>query len=90
MILREKYKKPRISFGLAKVEETISLGQTIRIWQNEIYNNDTFELLYLGGRAIYGFELTPVSIGTLEIEVKVVTKDGLISLPSNKIILNVV
>jgi len=91
MILREKYKKPRISFGLAKVEATIALGETIKVCQNEIYNSDTYNFIFNTlNQPIYGFELTPVATGTLEIEASIETKDGSIILPSNKIFLLVV
>lgn len=40
MILKYKYKKARASFGLGKTSATISIGDTIKIWQSTIYNSN--------------------------------------------------
>lgn len=80
-----------ISFGLGKVEETINLGETIRIWQGEIYNGDNYKLRYAGtDKPIYGFELTPDTAGVLNIQCRILSLDGKVNILSNIIKLTVI
>jgi hypothetical protein len=91
MILNYRNKRPIITFGLGKVEETISLGETVRIWQGEIYNGDNYKLRYAGtDKPIYGFELTPVSTGVLNIQCHILSLDGKVNILSNIIKLTVI
>lgn len=91
MILNYRNKRPIITFGLGKVEETISLGETIRIWQGEIYNGEQYKLRYEGvDKPIYGFEITPTSTGTIDIQCRILSNDGKTNILSNIIKLTVI
>jgi len=86
MILNEIYKKPIITFGLGATEKTISLGETVKIHQKEIYNNDEYFLRYIAtAKPIYGFELTPASAGTLNITCRIISYSGKVNIISNTI-----
>jgi hypothetical protein len=72
MIQNEKYKKPIITFGLGKTENDFPIGQTVKVSQIEIYNNDEFELGFDGDVVpIYGFEVTPEVLGEVPIAVNI-------------------
>jgi|694.fasta_scaffold20267_11 hypothetical protein len=45
MILNEIFKKPIFSFGLGKLTALIQVGQTVRVYNNEIFNENVFELI---------------------------------------------
>lgn len=91
MITNEIFKRPIISFGLGVTEKTISLGDTVRIWQNEIYNGDEYSLVYDDDPyPVYGFELTPSSTGTLNIACRISGNSGKVFILSNTITLTIV
>ena len=91
MITNALNKRPAISFGLGSIKETINVGDTVTIFQNEIYNTTTFELLFNGlSKNINQFEYTPPSVGVYDLTANIITKDGKINMTSNKIILTVI
>ncbi|MDI9256327.1 hypothetical protein [Flavobacterium sedimenticola] len=91
MIANERNKRPIISFGLGKTEMTITLGDTVTIWQNEVYNNDEFGLRYLGVKKnLYSFELTPIAAGVIEIQCSILNTAETIEIKSNIIKLTVI
>jgi len=91
MIQNELNRKPVISFGLGVFETTIALGDSVTIFQNEIYNTETFELIFnLMAKNVYQFDYTPTLTGDYDLKVNLVTKDGKINMESNTIILHVI
>lgn len=91
MILNEQYKKPTITFGLGKTEMTINLGETVRIWQIEIYNNDEYFLRFFPiDSDVYGLDYTPSGTGTQIIQARIISNSGKVNILSNKITLTVV
>lgn len=48
MILNEKNKKPKISFGLGKTKAEINLGESITIYQSEIFIQDQYSIAISG------------------------------------------
>lgn len=92
MIANEINKRPFISFGLGKIEKTISLGDDVKVWQNEIYNKDTFDLYFdtLPQLDLYSFSFTPDSTGTFNLQASIKNKITDVEVLSNTIILNVV
>lgn len=91
MIQNYRNKKPIISFGLGVVEKTITLGDTVRIWQDSIYNGEEYFLRYIASvKPIYGFELTPTATGVLNISCRIISNDGKINIKSNTIKLTVI
>ena len=91
MITNQKNKRPIISFGLGRTEKTISLGETVKVWQNEIYREDNYFLRFFPIDApVYGFEYTPTSTGTELIQARIISNDGKINILSNIIKLTVI
>ena len=91
MIANELHIKPMLSFGLGVLEKTITLGDTVTIFQNNIYNTDEVVFIFNGARKpIYGFDFTPSSIGVHNLECTMQIKVARATLKSNIIKLNVV
>ena len=91
MIINQKYKRPILSFGLGELTKTIALGDSVTFYQNQVYNTDVFNHIYLGlNQNMYAVTITPVSAGTLTIQSTIEKKDGSIIVPSNKITLTIV
>lgn len=64
MIANELHRKPMLSFGLGVLEKTITLGETVTVYQNNIYNDDEYILRLDGiGKPIYGFDFEPSTLG---------------------------
>lgn len=75
MILKELNKRPKISFGLGKTKLTIQLGQSVTIFQNEIFNTDLFTIRFQGlAKNTYSFNYTPNQTGEFMLEVEAVNK----------------
>lgn len=90
MIANEKNKKPKISFGLGKVNASIKLGESITIYQNEIFNSAYHQQLYDGMfKDLYAFTITPSSAGDYELQTIVKNKYLDTERKSNKIKLTV-
>ncbi|MGV3695507.1 hypothetical protein [Flavobacterium sp.] len=56
---------------------TIPLGESVTVWQDEIYNDD-FTLDYDGDRkeSVYSFVIEPEEVGSFSIEAEVKFKGG--------------
>ena len=91
MILNERYKAPIISFGKAQLEATVILGNTITIFQNEIFSSEKV-LLFQGFEksSLYQIEYTPTTVGVEFLTVEVTNQAKTIIRKSNKIKLNVI
>lgn len=48
MILNEKNKKPKITFGLGRTKAEINLGESITIYQSEIFIDDDYNISISG------------------------------------------
>jgi hypothetical protein len=91
MILNERFKAPIISFGKAEIEATIILGETVTIFQNEIFVLDKV-LNFKGADKdnLYQVEYTPTTVGVEFLTVNVSDEAKTIIRKSNKIKLNVI
>lgn len=76
MIIENKLKKPRISFGLGVLETTIKLGESILVYQNSLIKGDA---------KTENIIVTPITTGKQEIQYTLTN-----GFKSNKIILNVI
>jgi len=91
MILNIINRRPNITFGLGKVEATISLGETIKVWQTEVFNSDEFVLNSIGvNETVGGFEYTPISTGEVELACSVTSRAKKTNQVSNTIKLTVI
>ncbi|WP_445454101.1 hypothetical protein [Flavobacterium sp. 25HG05S-40] len=84
MIANQRNKKPVISFGLGKTEMTISLGDSVTIWQDEIFSSN-YDLYYndIKKANVYSFLIEPSEVGSYEIQVEIRQKISLQSIKSN-------
>jgi hypothetical protein len=92
MILNELNKKPVISFGLGKTELTVPIGETVRVWQNEMFNTSSFDMYHGGDRKanVNYFDIVTDDYGEMNIEVVMVNVHTKTERVSNKIKLIVV
>jgi hypothetical protein len=91
MILNIINRRPNITFGLGKVEATITLGETIKVWQTEVFDSKEFVLNSIGvNETVGGFEYTPTSIGEVELSCNVISRARKINKVSNRIKLTVI
>lgn len=92
MILNELNKKPVISFGLGKTELTVPIGETVRVWQNEMFNTSSFDMYHGGDRKanVNHFDIVTDDYGEMNIEVVMVNVHTETERVSNKIKLIVV
>lgn len=96
MILNERNKKPKISFGLGKTKAQITLGESITIYQSEIFIPDEFNIAVSGTGTSDNLSLnkivfTPTEIGLQSINVDVSQKRDRTKIKSSNVIqLNVI
>jgi hypothetical protein len=91
MILNERYKAPIISFGKAQLEATVILGNTITIFQNEIFSSEkVLEFQGFEKSSLYQIEYTPTTVGVEFLIVEVTNQAKTIVVESNRIRLNVI
>jgi hypothetical protein len=90
MILNERYKAPIISFGKAQFEATVILGNTITIFQNEIFSSEkVLEFQGFEKSSLYQIEYTPTEAGEEFLTVEVTNQAKTIVVESNKIKLTI-
>ena len=91
MIANEIHKKPMLSFGLGVVAKTISLGDTVTIFQNSVYNDNGVVLNFgNASKSIYGFSFQPLSVGQHDLQCLLQIKTAGVVLKSNIIKLTVI
>lgn len=92
-ILRIKNKPAKINFDFGEIEKTITLGQSVNIWLNSLYNSDySITLLNFIPNVKVSknqFLITPTSIGEYKIVILVQTKGRTTEIKSNEIKLTV-
>ena len=91
MIANEIHKKPMLSFGFGVLEKTIFLGESVTIFQNNIYNTEDVIIKFGGSsKPIYGFSFQPVSVGEHDLQCSLQIKKARVLLKSNTIKLTVI
>lgn len=88
-IMKARFKSPKISFGLDETEKTISLGDSVDVWNSSVFNsNYSMSVLTIIPNVVIGnskFIITPAVIGEYEIQLLASNKGRTIEVKSNTI-----
>lgn len=88
MILEQLEKKPYIHFGFNRQETTISIRQSVTIWQDNIYSDNKLNISGITKINENQFLFTGTAVGVFDIKVELSVNDNTIE--SNTIKINVI